>query len=204
MTNEKIFLHVGCGQNTKNKTTTEFAKCHWTETRYDIDSRVMPDIVGDMLDLSEIPDQTYDAVYSSHNIEHLYFHQVPIALREFLRVLKPSGYLVITCPDRQSVAELVAEDKLTEPVYVSPAGPIEPIDILYGYRPSLAKGNNYMAHNCGFTRTVLEHTLNNAGYRATVTLRRKIPFCDLWSVAFKSKSPREMLEKTARLHFPVG
>ena len=40
-----------------------------------------------------------DAVFSSHNIEHLYPHEVPLALKEFMRVLKPDGFVLMTCPD---------------------------------------------------------------------------------------------------------
>jgi hypothetical protein len=52
-----------------------------------------------------------------------------VALQEFLRVPKPEGFAVITCPDLQSVCALVAEDKLTDAAYDSPAGPIAPLDI---------------------------------------------------------------------------
>ena len=82
-----------------------------------------------------------DAVWSSHNVEHLYPHEVPVALAEFRRVLKPEGFAIVTCPDLQAVAELVAQDKLTQPAYQSPSGPISPLDILYGHRPALALGN---------------------------------------------------------------
>ena len=135
------FLHVGCGPKTKTQTTTEFAGDGWHEVRYDIDEAVNPDIVGTMTDMSAIEDGSYEAVFSSHNIEHLYPHDVPIALAEFHRVLKPKGIAVITCPDLQSVCELVAQDRLTEPAYESPAGPIAPIDIIYGFRRSKSRKN---------------------------------------------------------------
>ena len=61
------------------------------------------------------------------------------------RVLDESGVLVLTCPDLQSVAQLVADDKLLEPAYHAPAGPIAPLDILYGHRPAMAAGNLFMA-----------------------------------------------------------
>jgi len=55
------------------------------------------------------------------------------------------------CPDLQSVCALVAQDKLLEPAYVSPGGPIAPMDILYGHRLSLAQGNLYIVHRTAFT-----------------------------------------------------
>ena len=128
----KTFLHVGCGPKRKDRTTAGFAE--WSELRFDIDESVQPDLVGTMTDMSSVSTESVDAVFSSHNIEHLYPHEVPVALSEFLRVLKPDGFAVITCPDLQAVCALVAEDKLTEPAYTSPAGLIAPLDILYGHR----------------------------------------------------------------------
>jgi predicted SAM-dependent methyltransferase len=154
------FLHVGCGPKRKDRTTAGFAD--WNELRFDIDESVQPDLVGTMTDMSSVSTESVDAVFSSHNIEHLYPHEVPVALSEFLRVLKPDGFAVITCPDLQAVCALVAEDKLTEPAYTSPAGPIAPLDILYGHRPPMARGNLYMAHRCGFTEKVMSGTLQTS------------------------------------------
>jgi len=172
-----VFLHVGCGRKTQQY--TPFANKNWREIRLDIDASVNPDLVGTMTDLSAVADQSVDAVFSSHNIEHLYPHDVPLALAEFKRVLKPDGFVLITCPDLQSVCALVAEDKLTEPAYQSGQGPISPIDILYGHRAAMQAGNLYMAHRCGFTRKVLAATLQIAGFSSVVTVRPK--HFDLWA-----------------------
>ena len=110
----KTFLHVGCGHTRKNETTKGFNTAGWTELRLDIDASVAPDIIGTMTDMTAVASESVDAIFSSHNIEHLYPHEVPIALAEFLRVLKPDGFLVVTCPDLQEVCRLVAEDKLLE------------------------------------------------------------------------------------------
>lgn len=113
----KTFLHVGCGPQRKQGTTRGFNTDTWREHRPDIDESAQPDIVGTMTDMSRAPSGSVDAVFSSYNIEHLYAREVPIALGEFLRVLKPSGFAVITCPDLQSVCALVAQGKLVEPAY---------------------------------------------------------------------------------------
>lgn len=199
----KSFLHVGCGQATKKNTTREFNNDSWLEVRLDIDQLVDPDIVGTMTDLSSIKTGSYDALFSSHNIEHLFAHEVEIALSEFHRVLHPHGYLILTCPDLQSVCELVANDKLLEEAYVSQAGPISPLDILYGYRPSLAAGNSYMAHKCGFTKTTITNSLLSAGFAEVACMQRGSPKFDLWVLATKEKSNKEQVMETARLHFPA-
>ena len=198
----RTFLHAGCGAKHKEQTTPAFNSDAWAELRLDIDENVSPDIVGSMTDMSGVKDASVDAVFSSHNIEHVYPHEVPIVLKEFLRVLKPDGFLVVTCPDLQSVCALVAEDKLTEPAYTSAAGPIAPIDILYGHRPQLAQGNLYMAHHCGFTQKVLTGTLQASGFAMVAAARRAAPFFDLWAVASKTKMEEDALRQLAVEHFP--
>jgi predicted SAM-dependent methyltransferase len=196
------FLHIGCGPKRKDRTTQGFNTPDWTELRLDIDQSVNPDIVGTMTDMSAVDGGSVDAIFSSHNIEHLYPHEVPLALAEFWRVLKPKGFVVITCPDLQSVCQLIAEDKLTEPAYTSPAGPIAPLDILYGHRPQMAQGNLYMAHKCGFTQKVLTGTLQAAGFQTVASKRRGHPAYDLWAVATVGKMDEAELRELAGAHFP--
>ena len=198
----KTFLHVGSGMLTKADTTRAFNSNDWAEIRLDIDGSVNPDLIGTMTDMSAVPDASVDAIFSSHNIEHLYPHEIPLALAEFLRVLKPDGFTIITCPDLKSVCALVAEDKLTESAYDSPAGPIAPIDILYGHRPSMAAGNQYMAHRSGFTKKVLLSTLLTAGFANAGAIERSDHF-DLWAISTKENMGEDMLKAFAADHFPV-
>jgi len=198
----KTFLHVGCGPKRKDQTTRGFNTPEWNELRLDIDESVDPDIVGTMLDMSAVADASVDAIFSSHNIEHLYPHEVPKALAEFKRVLNPVGFAVVTCPDLQSVAALIAEDKLTEPAYTAPAGPIAPLDILYGHRLQLARGNLYMAHRCGFTQKVLTGTLQAAGFAMVAASRRGHPSYDLWALAAVAPMEEMRLRQLAAAHFP--
>ena len=201
----QTFLHVGCGPKRKEKTTRGFNTPNWAEIRLDIDPSAAPDITGTMTDMSGVASASVDAVFSSHNIEHLYPHEVPIALAEFRRVLKADGFLVITCPDLKSVCTLIAEDKLTEAAYTSPAGPIAPLDILYGHRPAMAQGNLYMAHRCGFTEKVLSGTLRSAGFAAVGTVcRGRALFFDLWAIASVSTRSEDEIRQLAKEHFPAN
>jgi predicted SAM-dependent methyltransferase len=197
----KTFLHVGCGTKRKDRTTKGFNSEDWQELRFDIDESVKPDLAGTMTDMASVASESVDAIYSSHNIEHLYPHEVPIALAEFLRVLKPTGFAVITCPDLQAVCALIADDKLTDPAYTSPAGPIAPLDILYGLRSSMQKGNLYMAHRCGFTQKVLAATLQASGFKSVASKKRAKPYFDLWALATKSEFDEQGLLSFASQHF---
>ena len=185
----KTILHVGPGhRNNGAKLPVAFQSSEWQEIRLDIDPANEPDIVGSMLDMAAVADASVDAIYSAHNIEHVYAHEVPQVLKEFLRVLKPDGFLVVTCPDLQTVCQLVAEDKLGDAAYTSQAGPITPLDILYGHGAALAAGHHYMAHKTGFTLKTLTQALHAAGF-ATSAGRRRLRGLDLWVVA--SKGPME-------------
>lgn len=151
----KRVLHVGSGWAHiigKNIFTPD----EWEEIRLDINPNVQPDIVANMTDMSAVETASMDAVYSCHNLEHLYPFEVYPALDEFRRVLKPEGFALIIVPDLQEVAKMVAKGDILGTAYNSSAGPIAPLDMLYGHRPSLAAGNLYMAHKMGFTQSSLE------------------------------------------------
>lgn len=199
----KTLLHVGCGSGTIKQTTAAFNDGPWQETRFDINHKNKPDIVGSMTDMSAVPSTTIDAIFSSHNIEHLYPHEVQTALSEFHRVLGPQGFCVITCPDIQSVCTLVAQDKLLDPAYISPAGPIAPIDILFGHRLSMAQGNLFMAHRTGFTEKTLIATLQEAGFMTVASIKRPQHF-DLWALGTKSAVSEAQIQALAKAHFPKG
>lgn len=198
----KSFLHIGCGSKRKDQTTKGFASEEWSEIRFDIDPSVEPDIVGTMLDMTGVQSGSVDAIFSSHNLEHLYAHEMGLAFKEFVRVLKPTGFLVVTCPDLQSVCALIAEDKLLDAAYESPAGPITPLDILYGHRQLMANGNLFMAHRCGFTESALRSTLRQNGFAAVATARRASPEFDLWAVASVAQISQDEIVALARAHFP--
>lgn len=179
----KKVLHVGCGSATIRKMTSGFQQ-GWKEVRFDINPNVNPDIVGTITDMVAVPSESVDAVYSSHNVEHVHWFQVGPMLREFWRVLRPDGFLVVTCPNIQAVAEQVAKGNLTDPLYVSPIGPISAMDIMFGHVASIKRGEEYMAHRCAFTRETLIGALEEAGFPTIGSSRRGY---DLWALASKVK-----------------
>ena len=70
----KTILHVGCG---RAPLPAHFRSPEWREIRYDIDPAVQPDLVGSMTEMAELRDASVDAIWSSHNLEHLLPHEVP-------------------------------------------------------------------------------------------------------------------------------
>ena len=198
----KTLLHVGCGPQTKSQ-IKGFDNDDWKEIRFDIDKNVNPDIVGTLTDMKLVETGSVDAIYSSHNIDHIYPHEVLIALKEFYRVLNDDGIVVITCPDLQSVCEAVVNDKLLEPLYeTTESHQISPIDILYGWRIPITQGNEYMAHKGGFTYSALNASFFEAGFKARYGGRMPINGGELFLVAFKQKKSEEEIKKIANPFFP--
>ena len=117
------------------------------------------------------------------------------------RPQKPNGFILLTCPDLQSVCARVANDQLTEAAYQSRSGPITPLDILYGHQASMKSGDLYMAHRCGFTQSVLASILSSAGFDAGVKVRPE--YYDLWAVGLKRSSDNNLrLNQLCKMYIP--
>ncbi len=182
-------LYVGCGWDQQAHPIFK----DWDLVRLDVDPSVKPDVVASMTQMRPVATASMDAVYSRHNLEHLEYHEVALALAEFRRVLKPGGFALIIVPDMLTVAELVVQGKLEEVIGISPAGPIAPIDMMYGFRPALKQGKYYMAHRMGFTQRTLTQHIVSAGFYAGVV--RTTGTRELWAEARTEKGKPDYLAK---------
>jgi SAM-dependent methyltransferase len=177
-------LNAGCGPPGSGNLPGCFAQ--WKELRVDVDESVRPDLLADVTDLSVIPTESVDAIWSAHCIEHLFLHQVATALAEFHRVLKPAGFACIIVPDLQTIASYIVNDHLDDTIYDSSAGPVTAHDILFGFGPALAQGFTRMAHRCGFTPSSMLRRFNESRFEEVV-LRRRANL-ELAAVALKTHS----------------
>jgi SAM-dependent methyltransferase len=192
-TRERVVVNVGCGPREASSLPAYFNT--WRELRVDVDPLVQPDILADLTDLSPIPDGTADAVWAAHCVEHLYEHQVPLALAEFRRVLRDDGFVCVIVPDLQTVAQYVAADRLHEPLYDSPAGPVTPHDIVFGFGAAIASGRTSMAHRCGFTPGMLQRCFQQLPF-GEVLLRRRSMELELVAVA-RARPAKDEAERAA-------
>lgn len=178
---QKRVLNVGAGAPGPSRFNSVFGNDRWTQVRLDIDPETRPDIVGSAVDLrGACADASFEAVWSSHQLEHLAEHEVIPCLSEMRRILTPNGFALVTCPDIQAIAAEIAKGNLEEPVYLSPAGPIRPIDMLYGHAHSLAHGRSHMGHRTGFSAERLGRLALAAGFHEVRV--RAVPPYDLWGL----------------------
>jgi SAM-dependent methyltransferase len=194
------FLHAASGNSDKSRTTREFATDAWEEIRMDDNPDVHPDVQADMLHMESVQSASFDAAFTAYSLERLYPHEVLPALTNLHRVLKDGGYLVAHCADLRSACALIAGDKLLEPAYESPAGPVAPIDILYGFRPALAAGYTRHANKCGFTVRAFTGTLAQAGF-GSVWVTVNAPTYTITAIASKKERPETAMRELAETHF---
>ena len=63
---------------------------------FDIEQRPEVDYIGDASDLSQFEDESIEAIYASHVLEHFYYFlnsELALTLSEWHQVLKKSGQL---------------------------------------------------------------------------------------------------------------
>ncbi|MCP3476606.1 class I SAM-dependent methyltransferase [Bradyrhizobium sp. CCGUVB1N3] len=176
----KRLLNAGSGSGTAQRIAPMMLEHGWEETRFDIDPNVEPDVIGSILELSgAFKPQSFNAVWTSHVLEHLYAHEVYPALRQFHQVLKLDGFALIMSPDLQSVAQFIVDHGIDAIAYHSPAGPISPLDMLYGHSRAIEKGRVHMAHRTGFTAERLGNLLLMAGFPTVSIISRNFEICAL-------------------------
>jgi predicted SAM-dependent methyltransferase len=190
---KRRILNAGSGHRSARGIAPLFNSPDWEEVRLDVDPSVGPTVIASITDMKAVfPSESFDAVWSSHTLEHLFTHEVPVALSEFKRILKSDGFVLIMCPDLESVANHLAQHGADHVAYTSPAGPITALDMLYGHLASVAQGRHYMAHKTGFTADRLGNLLLEAGF-PTVNVRRDDYF-EICALAFAEHADRDRIQ----------
>lgn len=182
----KRLLNVGGG--TKNDIPAYYSG--WQQVLLDVAGNPQVDLVMDACKLAEsteVEDDSFDAIYCSHMLEHIYAHEVARVLAGFMRVLKPGARLEIRTPDLTPIMTALAEGKaLDDEAYISPAGPITYRDVLFGYGPEIERsGQDHYAHRNGFTKTQMTKELETAGFRDVQMVDVQPELFEVWVTAVK-------------------
>lgn len=160
---QRKFLNVG-GANKRGEVLP-----HFTDMEHHL-LDILPgpdvDLLCDARKLSELPPGDYDAIFCSHNLEHYYEHEIPQVLAGFRHMLSPEGFVQIIVPNLQQAMGHMAL-RMAEPdavLYLSPAGPVRYIDLIYGHGPQIAAKGEPYGHKYGFSPKLLKKVLKEAGF----------------------------------------
>ena len=133
------------------------------------------DYISHCTDLSQFGNESIAEIYASHVLEHLgYQQELPLALREFNRVLVPNGTLRISVPDLPTLCAL----------YLDPASSADErhhvMRMMFGGQIDKAD-----FHYVGLSEELLSFLLHQAGFADIVRVGNFGLFDDCSSLVFK-------------------
>ena len=162
-------LNLGCG----DKILPGYVNVDVVEAR----AGMKPDVICDLHDLAPFDDASADEILSVHVVEHFWRWEVRDVLREWVRVLKPGGRMIVECPNIRSACETFLQDSVAG-AREDGAGQ-RTMWVFYGdpkWKDPL------MVHRWGYTPESLRELLVEVGLREV----RQEP------AQFKLREPRDM------------
>jgi len=166
---QPLLLNLGCG----DKILPGYVNVDVVEAR----AGMKPDVLCDLHELSPFESDSADEILSVHVIEHFWRWEVVDVVREWVRVLKPGGRMVVECPNVASACAAFAQDPQAS-AYEDQRGQ-RTMWVLYG---DPAWKDPLMIHRWGYTPESLMRLLAEAG----LTQLRQEP------AQFKLREPRDM------------
>jgi SAM-dependent methyltransferase len=136
-----------------------------------------PDVLCDLHRLEPFASDSADEILAVHVVEHFWRWEVVDILREWVRVLKPGGKMILECPNLISACQ----ELLKDPDRLSGPGP-EGQRSMWVFYGDPAWKDPLMIHRWGYTPLSLAQVMAQAGL---VDLRRE-------PAQFKLREPRDM------------
>lgn len=162
-------LNLGCG----DKILEGFVNVDVVESR----AGKTPDVLCDLHALTPFEDNSADEIMAIHVVEHFWRWEVVDILKEWLRVLKPGGKMILECPNLVSACQAVLDD--VENATGPGAEGQRSMWVLYG---DPAWKDPLMVHRWGYTPRSLAIVMHQAGLRQ---LRQE-------PAQYKLREPRDM------------
>lgn len=161
--NHERRLHIG---GTKQKQGWEI---------FNIVSGRHVDHTGNALRMDRFQDNTFEKIYASHILEHLsYYQELPLALLEWKRILKPGGSIFLSVPDMDIICKFISDESLKIK------------DIIYAMRMLFGgQTNTHDYHKVGFNFRILHWYLEQAGFEQIIRVERFDIFQDSSMKKFK-------------------
>jgi ubiquinone/menaquinone biosynthesis C-methylase UbiE len=115
-----------------------------------VDFHQEADVRHDLTQPLPYEDNSVDAIYSSHVIEHFTRAEWDGIAKDWARVLKPGGVMELRCPDIRKLCQSVVDDQDIELA----------ITRIYGQQ-----GDDGQLHKNGFTQELLAKSFPNFSYK---------------------------------------
>lgn len=164
-----IKINLGCG----DKKLKDYINVDVVDER----AGNIPDVQCDIRNLSAFETNFADEVMAIHVVEHFYRWEIESVLKEWIRVLKPGGKLVLECPNLISACE----EFLKNPD-LSALGGKEGQRSMWVFYGDPAWTDPLMVHRWGYTPNTLATLLHKCGL---VELKKE-------AAQFKLREPRDM------------
>ena len=162
-------LNLGCG----GKLLEGYVNVDVVQSR----SGIKPDVLCDLHALTPFADSSVDEILSVHVVEHFWRWEVVGVLKEWVRVLKPGGCMILECPNLLSACEEFLRDPDAH------AGPgAESQRTMWVFYGDPEWKDPLMIHRWGYTPQSLAQVMHEAGL---VNLRQE-------PAEFKLREPRDM------------
>lgn len=136
-----------------------------------------PDVICDLRELTPFEDNSADEILSVHVVEHFWRWEVLDVLKEWVRILKPGGTMILECPNLLSAAQ----ELLKNPAAGAGPGP-EGQRTMWVFYGDPGWQDPHMVHRWGYTPLSLARLMHEAGL---VNLRQA-------PAQFKLREPRDM------------
>jgi ubiquinone/menaquinone biosynthesis C-methylase UbiE len=164
-----IRLNLGCG----DKILNGYINVDVAQER----AGKQPDVVCDIRELRQFKDNYADEILAVHVVEHFWRWEVVGILKEWVRVLKPGGKLILECPNLRSACE----EFLKNPDHAALPGP-EGQRTMWVFYGDPRWTDPLMVHRWGYTPRSLAQVMHEAG----LTGLTQEP------AQFKLREPRDM------------
>ncbi len=162
-------LNLGCG----DKILPGYVNVDVVESR----AGKKPDVLCDLHKLEPFADNSVDEILAVHVVEHFWRWEVPDILKEWVRVLKPGGRMILECPNLLSACE----EFLKNPEAAATGGPQGQRSMWVFYGDPRWQ-DPYMVHRWGYTPRSLAQLMQETGL---VNARQE-------PAQFKLREPRDM------------
>ena len=162
-------LNLGCG----DKILPGYINVDVMESRRGL----KPDVICDLHQLTPFENDSADEILSVHVIEHFWRWEVLDVLKEWIRVRKPGGKMIVECPNLISACQELLKDS------DKTSGPgLEGQRSMWVFYGDPSWKDPYMVHRWGYTPSSLARLMHEAGL---ADIRQE-------PAQFKLREPRDM------------